>query len=213
MRWSRGSRGGRGVAAAFGLAVVGFVLAGCTGLPTAEPSEGASQGSKSKAPGKAMTFDLVADQGGTVTVDVPAEPIASAPTSTEGLTIELYAVQRSDNVVNVVVAAHNTGKTTIPLQDVTTNLDESPSALEHDASNIALLDAKGLKEYRTFREDGEDGPCLCSKTHDIGDNEEDDFAPGERRHYVSQVAAPPADVTKVTVLAGLGSFPDVTIEG
>lgn len=212
MKWSRGSRGRRGVAAAFGLAVVGFVLAGCTGLPTAEPGEGASK--SSKAPGKAMTFDLVSDQAGTVTVNVPAEPIASTPTSTEGMTLELYAVQRSDKVVNVVVAMHNTGKTAIPIRESTTDLDESPSAISRNTSNIALLDAKGLKEYRTFLADADDvnSDCLCSNTYDIGEGD-DDFAPGERRHYVSQVAAPPTDVTKVTVLAGLGSFPGVTVEG
>lgn len=212
MKWSRGSRGRRGVAA-FGLAVVGLVLAGCTGLPTAEPSDGASKGSK--AQGKAMRFDLVSDQAGTVTVNVPAEPIASTPTSTEGLTLELYAVQRSDKVVNVVVAVHNTGKTAIPVLESTTDLDESPSAVSRNTSNIALLDAKGLKEYRTFLEDADDvnSACLCSKTYDIGDPGDDDFAPGERRHYVSQVAAPPSDVTEVTVLAGLGSFPGVTVEG
>lgn len=158
-----------------------------------------------------MTFRLDAAATGTVSADVPAEPVATVPTSTDGMNFELFTLRRADAVVQVVFALHNTGDADINLAYATADLDENPAAAVHVASNVALVDGTGLKEYRTFLEDGDRGACLCSQTWNaVGGN---DFGAGTRRYYVAEIAAPPATVDRVTVRAGIATVDDARIEG
>ncbi|MBO0828694.1 MAG: hypothetical protein J2P24_13030 [Streptosporangiales bacterium] len=152
------------------------------------------------AASRAMRFDLAATSAGPLAVDVPTDPVASAPTGTPGLAFELFVLRRSGQVVDVVFALHNTGGSDVDLDAPTASLDESPAAAVHAASAVALVDRKGLKEYLTFREDGGEGRCLCSETFNvIGEGK---LGGGKRRYYAAVVAAPPPDVTEVTVKAG-----------
>lgn len=157
-----------------------------------------------------VRFDLESASVGALAVDVPAKPVASTPTETTDLTFELYVVKRSGRVVDVVFALYNTGQSGIDLADPTKKLDESPAIPEHAASAIALVDRKGLKEYRTFRENGEEGPCLCSETWNAVGN--GTLPAGKRRYYAAVVAAPPAGVTEVTLKAGIADIDSVRIE-
>lgn len=147
-----------------------------------------------------MRFHLDAASAGPVAADVPTTPVASAPTGTQGLTFELFVLRRSGQVVDVVFALHNTGSSEIDLNEPTKALDESSAIPVHVASAIALVDRKGLKEYLTFRENGDEGRCLCSQTWNaVGGGT---LGAGKRRYYAAVVAAPPASVTEVTLKAG-----------
>lgn len=188
---------GRAIAAAAMVLTLAVTLSGCA--------------TDRSATTRRMTFQLDAATAGPVTVDVPAKPMATVPTSTDGMDFELYVVKRTDAVVQVVFALHNVGDADINLAYATEDLDENPSVSVHDARAVALVDGTGLKEYKTFLEDGDDSPCLCSHTWTvIGDN---GFGPGTRLYYVAEVAAPPTSVDQVTVRAGIATVPGVRIEG
>lgn len=45
-----------------------------------------------------------------------------------------------------------------------------------------------------------DDRCLCTATYVTSDR--DELGPGKRHYHVTQVAAPPTSVEKVTVMAG-----------
>ncbi|MBO0828693.1 MAG: hypothetical protein J2P24_13025 [Streptosporangiales bacterium] len=188
---------GRAVAAIATVLTLAAILSGCAG----------DQGATTRP----MTFHLDAATAGRVSADVPAKPMATVPTSTDGMDFELYVVKRTDAMVQVVFALHNVGDADIDLAYATEDLDENPAVSVHDARRVALVDGTGLKEYKTFIEDGDDSPCLCSHTWTaIGDS---GFGPGVRRYYVAEVAAPPASVDQVTVRAGVATVPGVRIEG
>ncbi|MQA01648.1 MAG: hypothetical protein GEV07_02575 [Streptosporangiales bacterium] len=87
---------------------------------------------------RSMSFDLSAKGTSPVEVDVPDEPVATSKTDTPGVEFELYALQRSGKTVNVVFAMHNTGDEDVERHDAHRNLDESPGAVEWQASNISL---------------------------------------------------------------------------
>jgi hypothetical protein len=187
----------RAVAAAAMVLTLAATLSGC-----AKDEHAAS---------RRMTFQLDAATAGPVSVNVPAKPMATVPTSTDGMDFELYVVKRTDAVVQVVFALHNVGDADINLAYATEDLDENPTVSVHDASAVALVYGTGLKEYKTFLENGDDSPCLCSHTWTtIGDN---GFGPGTRLYYFAEVAAPPASVQQVTVRAGVATVTGVRIEG
>ncbi|MQA01649.1 MAG: hypothetical protein GEV07_02580 [Streptosporangiales bacterium] len=52
---------------------------------------------------------------------------------------------------------------------------------------------------------------LCCSVYRIGARQ--DYASDERQYFMTQVAAPPADVQTVTVQAGVAALPDQKIEG
>lgn len=162
-----------------------------------------------------ITFDI-ADGSDTVTVRVPAKPVATVGTTTDGVNLEVYKLERVGGVVNVVVAAHNTNAEPVDTRRIVHAMDESPDVVHqiYDTSNISLIDLEGLKDYRSFIEDdgkgGDGGTCLCSYIHYYDAQK---FAPDERRYFVTQVAAPPAEVSHVTVNTGTASVADVAITG
>lgn len=195
-------------AAVITAAVAMLGAAGCTGDNGAQDRKDGSKAGN----GKMMSFDLAAKDSSAVQVNVPDKPIATTPSSTEGLVFELYTVKRSDKVVTVVFALHNTSDKEIENRASTKDLDEDPTALANDASNVSLVDTTGLKEYRSFLTgDDADGNCLCSTVWNISG--ENDFSADERQHYVTQIAAPPAEVKQVNVLAHVATVPDVKIDG
>jgi hypothetical protein len=186
-----------------------LTAAGCTGGPL---GRGHDSPSPRTGPVHAMNFKLSSSTR-QVSVPVPARPVATAATSTNGVNLELYAVRRSGGAVDVVVALHNTTGQELNILHVTAGLQEVPTADPFtDASGISIIDTTGLKEYKTFREGGNTGKCLCSETWG-GSGIDNAFKAGERRFYVAEVAAPPPSVTKVTVLAGISSVSDAPITG
>lgn len=195
-----------GVAA---FAVVG--LSGCTLGAGSDESTGKDK--QEQHSGRTMKFDLAAADTDQLELSVPSKPIATAPASTAGMAFELYSLERSGKVVNVVFAMHNTGDEEVEAKLATWDLDEDPGPLASNASNVSLVDTEGLKEYRSFiteEEDGTSSNCLCSITWDTGN--EDNFGPDERQYFVVQVAAPPESVEQVTVLAHVASLPSQKIE-
>lgn len=192
----------------------GAVFGGCLALVAMVAVSGCADGSAAapepNAAARPMKFDLQSDHAGPLAVNVPSAPVTTVHTSTKDLDFELYAAQRSGKVVDIVFALRNTGQDTIGLGDPTTELDENPAITAHFASAIALVDDKGLKEYKTFRENGDEGACLCSETWSaVGGG---DLPAGKRRYYAAVVAAPPADVSTVTLKAGITDINDVRIK-
>lgn len=196
---------------AVALVVVAVLVAGCT---SARHGSHGQRSSSTAVPTKKRTFKLAAS--GSVNVEVPAQPMATVPTRTDGLQFELYLLKRSGSAVDVVFALHNTSSKAIDLMAATAGIDAntgSDSAVDaHHVSNVSLVDPKGLKQYLTFLQNPKDenSECLCSQVNNsLGDN----LQPGARRYAMSEVAAPPPQVTKVTVLAAIASVPDATITG
>lgn len=191
--------------AALVLVLVATAALGCT-KPPAEKKQ-----HESHAPNRTLTFALASDKYGSVKVRVPDTPVATAPTDTPGVDFQLYALQRADTAVRVVFALRHSG----PNYDraaVTRQLDEDPAIASHSASEVALIDTRDRKEYKTFLENGADGACLCSVTWTAGG---DSGGPtvGDRDFYIAVVAAPPADVTTVTVRGGVGDVANARIGG
>lgn len=188
------------------LAVLAAVVAsGCTKSPPAN-----KPGHTSQAPQRTLTFQLEAEAYGKVSVRVPEAPVATAPTSTKDVTFELYTLHRVGGAVQVVFALRHTGDHYSDA-DATLDLDEDPAIASHDASRVALVDTANLKEYKTFLANGQDGDCLCtqtwSATGDAG------VSSGDRTYYLAEVAAPPAEVSTVTVRAGVADIAGARIEG
>ncbi|MQA78727.1 MAG: hypothetical protein GEV10_09660 [Streptosporangiales bacterium] len=202
MRRFRGSTGGRTRRAGVVLVALALAVVGCTEDPNPRDQS-------SSPPGKAMKFALGATDYNT-TLDVPTEPAEVVKTNTPGIEFELYALQRSDNVVSIIFALHNTGDSKLDLNGPSEDLAENTgAAASRYADNVGLIDTEGLKEYKVFEADDQ---CLCTATYATIDRE--DIGPDERHYHVVQVAAPPADVTKVTVMAGtMASVHDATITG
>lgn len=191
------------------LASIAAATTGCTGSRHRPDGRAPSTFSTSDST-RLMSFDLVARERGALRVRVPQEPVATVGTATADVQLELYALERSGQAVNVVFALHNTGTKTVPAPALVEAMDEKPGAVLIDTSNVSVVDPVGLKEYRSYLDGGVDGRCLCSvawgaNTHDV--------EAGERRYYAVEVAAPPEDVTTVTVLTGIGSVSGATIKG
>lgn len=188
--------------------LVAVAALGCTKSPpdTKKPHHA------SATPQQTLTFRLAAEAYGSVSVRVPQAPVASAPTSSRDVTFELYALHRAGGAVQVVFALRHTGDDYNGAY-ATEDLDEDPGIAEHDASWLALVDPAGLKEYKTFLSDGDSGDCLCSTTWSATGEGTGSPSKGDRDYYVAEVAAPPADVTTVTVRAGLADIAGARIEG
>lgn len=186
-------------------AVVLVAASGCT----LERSEGERDGDKATPSTKAMTFELAGDFR-KLSLDVPTKPVGTVGTNVDGIDLEVYAVQRSNKVATVVFALHNTGSETTDMGPVGQNLDEN-KAFDGTfvASDVAIVDTQGLKEYRSFVVEDDGNSCLCSVAYN---QNQDDLQPEERRYYATQVPAPPAGVTEVNVRTGLGAVSGVEIE-
>lgn len=196
-----------GLAAALTAVIV--TTAGCIGPLTAKKHHE----SKSKAPpAKTMKFVLASQKYDAISVKVPAKPVASAPSSTPGVTFELYTVTRADRAVRVVFALNHADADDYNAAYATADLNENGAITWHDASRVALVDTKNLKEYKTFLENGDDGNCLCSVTWSAT-GQDSGVEHGDRTYYVAEVAAPPANVKQVTVRAGVTDIPDVNVSG
>lgn len=192
--------------AALPLALVAVVASACTKPPVAKKPDHTSA-----PPQRTLTFALEAKAYGPVSVRVPVSPIATVPTNARDVTLELYGLHRTGGVVQVVFALRHTGDD-YNAGEATYDLDEDPAIASHDASRVALVDTANLKEYKTFLSNGKDGDCLCTYTWDAtGDT--GNPTSGDREYYLAEVAAPPAEVSTVTVRAGIAEIAGARIEG
>lgn len=142
---------------------------------------------------------------------VPEKPLAVVHTDQPGLDFELYVLRRSGKAVDVVFALHNVTGTTMDLDGPSQDLERgSLLAGSRFAVDVALVDGQHLKEYLTFLVG--DDQCLCTKVWQSSERET--LKAHQRAYGMAQVAAPPTDVTTVTVLAGtLASVPGARIGG
>lgn len=195
------------VALAVVLAATSAGAASCDLITVAEKRPG---GDKSEPTSKPMTFELAGDYQA-LRLQVPTKPVATTGTNISDMNLEVYAVQRSARVASVVLALHNTGDEAVKMSPAGQNLDEN-KVFDGTfvASNVAIVDTEGLKEYRSFVDENDPETCLCSVVYN---QNQGDLEAGKRRYYVTQVAAPPAEVTQVNVRTGVGTASAVKIEG
>lgn len=162
-------------------------------------------------PTHTMSFQLADSSTGPVNAEVPSQPLSSVPSSVEGVTLQLYLAKRqTPGAVAVVFALqiNTTGQGISRVSSIQHSLSANTSNSNQTVSNVALLDAAGLKEYQTFMADPrQDATCLCTALP-FGDGFN---STGEVFYYAALVAAPPSDVTSVSVVTGMGTFVNVKL--
>lgn len=158
-----------------------------------------------------MSFQLADSSTGPVNAEVPSQPISSVPSSVDGVTLQLYLARRqTPGAVAVVFAlqVNTTGQGISRVSSIQHSLSANTSNSNQTVSNVALLDPAGLKEYQTFMADPrQDATCLC-RALPFGDGFN---SSGEVFYYAALVAAPPSDVTSVSVVTGMGTFANVKL--
>ena len=164
-------------------------------------------------PARTMSFRLADSSGGPVTTKVPATPIASTPSSLGGMTLQLYVAQRADpGAALVVFALQLRSARNYYWQTVSSALSANGSQ-EGSAtvSGVSLLDTAGLKEYETFMaKPSDDATCLCSS---VGESGVTNNPSSGVYYFAALVAAPPASVTSVSFVTGMGSIANVSLSG
>ncbi len=164
----------------------------------------------SAVPSTGRSFELAGFSP--LTVAVPDEPVATAPTSVPGTDLTVYVVQRAGQAVTVVFGLRTTTAPASGDKSVGPRLGES--YIDYTVGGVTLVDPVGLKQYLTLRpEDFEitaTGPvqCACSSTR--GGSE---LEPGHEQVFAASLAAPPADVTSVSLVTPMGTVPGLTITG
>lgn len=149
------------------------------------------------------TFELASAAFPSLSVEIPEEPIASAPAQMDGFTLEVYALTReSEKSVAAVFALRNEsgGNMTFQrqLEDPTI---EAP--VDYTISGVALFDPVNLKRHLVFLD--EEGGCLCSTTSTVTVDD------GDTLHLAAQFPAPPDDIDAMTLQTPLGSVSDVPL--
>lgn len=186
-----------------------LAVAACSG--SHQPAAGAS--SRAQLTTRTMRFDLGDRQFGPVTAQVPAEPLATTPTTVPGVTLKLYVAERAGGDAVLVVFALDAPAGGIPvgtetqmaeaLSSNTSGADRNPL----DAvSGVSLFDPVGLKQYLTYMADpANDETCLCT----VGLSGYN-YMPGNN-YFAALLAAPPGNVTSVSFVTGLGTIGHVTL--
>lgn len=199
--------------ATFGLATA-LVIGGCSddGSPDrADPDRSDEAPTSSDEPTREpvetqeVSFDLEASAYGPVQLDVPTEPIATVPSTVQGIELEVFALQRSADgqAVTLVFAAENT--TTDELGFDTTS-SYSEIAGGNFVSSGLLVDVTELKAYQVFRLDGDEGACLCSEASDLFS-----LDAGQRLFLSAVYPAPPPATERMTLQIGMGTVPDIPV--
>lgn len=203
-------------AAAMAALTTALLLAGCTGGGVVLTRHAAD-----KTSGRTMRLKLADASAGPVSAEVPSQPIGSAPTSIPGMTLDLYLVKRARPgavlvvfglTLNTTAATAIHGNPSQVVQGLSQNyLSGTANAIAPAVSGVALLDPAGLKEYETFMGNPNyDSTCLCSQIDPglAGLS----TSPGTY-YYAAMVAAPPAGVTSVSFVTGLGTIASVPLSG
>jgi hypothetical protein len=158
--------------------------------------------------------------GRRVAFKLPAAPLGTTKSITDGVNLEVWAAQRSAGGVTVVYALDDVsggdistdGSGDVPVVTVLSDAlaSDNGNYADDGASNVGLFDATNLTEYQTFCQVASDGTLSdCLDSADDVSLEKD----GARQYFAAVVAAPPASATSATVVTGVGSVPDVPISG
>jgi hypothetical protein len=186
-------------------------------LPLAAGCSGVSHAAASRHPAavqdRRMRFRLADASAGPVSAEVPGTPIGSTPTSVPGVTLQLYVARRVGPQAVLVVFGLATTKPVVSGgeedYDLSEGLSANPVEANISVSEVSLFDPAGLNEYETYMVNPDiDATCLCS-AFDRGPGLPDDTV----TYYAALVAAPPADVTSVSFVTGVGTISDVPLGG
>jgi len=199
-----------------------LTLAACSGSGSPKATTGSTT-TDSARPGsperRVETITLEAADYGTISAKIPEKPLATAPSAVEGIDIEIYGLNADEKATTLVLALLNKNSTNAGFAS-TDYYSEDPGG--SSVSAISLFDPKGLKQYLTFRQPGNDpsnpkklGPCLCSSAIGILGRPPNSpgagMNPGQRTYLAAIFPAPPPEVAKLTVQAGFGAVPDVPV--
>jgi hypothetical protein len=202
------------VAIALGAACLTTIaLAGCGGGHTTTHRQGLA----ATTGGRTMHFTLASDTTGTVTAQVPAQPLGTTPTTFPGVTLQVYTAKRiGSNAVLVVFAFELTGQApSVTLEGgIAQSLDANygvhpngngPTGDVDAVSAVSLFDPVGLKEYLPYMADpSNDATCLCSNMNGAP------FDQDGTVYLAAVVAAPPAGRT-VSFVTGVGTVTGITV--
>lgn len=148
-------------------------------------------------------FELASAVHPTLSVEVPEEPIASAPAGLDGFSLDVLALEReSESSVYLVFALRSDSDAAVLFQSQL----EDPTVdgpLDYANSAVSLFDAVNLKRHLVFVDDA--GGCLCSLTSTV------DVEPGDALYLAALFPAPPADVESMTVQTPIGSVSSVPL--
>jgi hypothetical protein len=132
----------------------------------------------------------------------PPQPIASAPTNWNGVTIDLMAVQRKGSVLTVKWAVHNTGGSQA----------EVTFPLTGDGATTYVVDEDSGTKYYVLTD--KEKHALASMSQGVGPNFgiKEWAKAGETKWYWMKLPAPPPQVKTLTVfLSDTQPFEDVAI--
>lgn len=175
------------------------VLAACSGGGDDEAGP-----STTVAPdAEVQEFTLASASHPLLSVEIPDQPVASAPAEYDGFSIDVYALHReSERSVAVVFGLRNDSAEGVrfqrQLEDPTVD-----APVDYTISGISLFDPVNLKRHLVFLD--EDGGCLCSITSTVTVDS------GSTLYLAAQFPAPPAEVDAMTLQTPLGSVSNVPL--
>ena len=190
---------------------------------------------KSQGGSHTVSFKFASSSAGPETVSIPSQPLGTSPTTTQGITLQVWVLKRvQPNAVLAVFGPSITraaGQSDSIGNDATSavenGLEDSPT---YNDAQIGLLDVGALKEYQVYESDSSGSPCLCTKaepglTFDWSSSSSSNQGNnsgttptqggGDSKSFLmaALVTAPPANVNKVTVITGFAQIPDLPISG
>lgn len=165
---------------------------------------GDEQSSPTADPGRGeRTFELASATYRSLAVEIPEQPVATAPAEFDGFSLDVYALQRdSAESVSLVFGLRNDSGDDRTFQREM----EDPTvegAVDYAISAVSLFDAVNLKRHLVFLD--EENGCLCSRTDTVT------VATGDTLYLAAQFPAPPADIESMTLQTPIGSVADVPL--
>jgi hypothetical protein len=177
-----------------------LALSGCAGdedvAPAATPA-GPTVEEEAADERVAEAGEPSAGDGSPLPVDIPDEPLASAPAQREGMFLDVYALHRSGRTVNLVFGLRNETP-----EGEGVYYQFGSGVADMSVAAVTLFDAQNLKRHLVFRDD--EDRCICSRAGG-------DVEAGETMYFSAAYPAPPADVVAMTVQTPIGSVPDVPL--
>lgn len=178
-----------------------------SGGDDAAPSTTSTTGAATEEPTEELTLELVSSVRPSVSLDIPEEPIATAPAEASGTHLDVFALERQgDSSLLLVLGLRNDGDAAYTIQR---QFEDSTLKQQHEgtpdylASGITLFDAENLKRHLVYLDEA--GGCLCSV---VGTKS---VEPGQTAYAAALFPAPPEGVDTVTVQTPVGAIPDVPI--
>jgi hypothetical protein len=154
---------------------------------------------------------------------LPAQPLGTTKSITDGVSLQVWEAQRSAGAVTVVfslddvsggnISTNGEGNNNTNYEvDLEEALSSNPigAGQTDGASNVSIFDSANLTDYETFCRVASNGVVSdCLDSSDVVDLQQN----GASQFFAVVVAAPPASDTSGTVVTGVGSVPDVPISG